>query len=70
MIPRATPEQVAAVYDAPLDEAEFDRRLAAALADEDQMLENVALIRWFMGRYKTPRERLRYARRKYAEVQR
>jgi hypothetical protein len=30
---------------------------------EDELAENVSLIRWFLRRYPTPAARLRYARR-------
>ncbi|MBX3197150.1 MAG: hypothetical protein KF894_03250 [Labilithrix sp.] len=48
---------------------EFERRLALALAELDtaELDEIRAHIRWFRRRYPTPLERLRYARRKYAE---
>ena len=56
-----------AIYETPLPPEEFERRLAAALADEEQMQANLELCRWFMRRYPTAAERLEYARRKYAE---
>jgi hypothetical protein len=51
----------------PLAPAEFDRRVALALAELDgDEFENLsALISWFRRRYLTPRERLAYARRRY-----
>lgn len=55
------------IWEAPLSPAEFERRLAVILADEEQMERNVELCRWFQRRYPTAGERLAYARRKYAE---
>jgi hypothetical protein len=48
---------------------EFKRRVAASFADLDAgELENIEqLVRWFTRRYPTAKERLAYARRKYAE---
>lgn len=56
-----------------LDERElapddFERRLQGMLADSDEMAERAALMRWFMRRYPTARERLAYARRKVREL--
>ncbi len=47
--------------------AEFERRVALALAELDgEELENVsALIGWFQRRYPIPKERLAYSRRRY-----
>ena len=46
---------------------EFDRRVSAVLSDERDLEESRSLIEWFQRRYPTPRERLAYVRRKYAE---
>jgi hypothetical protein len=46
---------------------EFERRLSRALADRATMNELVDLIAWFSRRYPTARDRLAYARRRYAE---
>lgn len=56
-----------AIYEKSLEPAEFDRLLQEALADKEQMERNLELIRWFKRRYPTARDRLAYARRKYAE---
>ncbi len=56
-----------AAWETPLEPEEFQRRLAAALADEEQMRANMELCRWFLRRYPTAAERLAYVRRKYAE---
>jgi hypothetical protein len=45
---------------------EFLRRIRAPL-DADERAEALALIRWFSRAYPTPKARLAYARRKYAE---
>jgi hypothetical protein len=57
-------------YDEPLSAAEFEQRLAEALAaldgrEGDEMRE---LVLWFLRRYPTPLDRLRYARRKQEEA--
>jgi hypothetical protein len=59
-------------YDDVLPPEEFERRLASALesARGPEGEEMRALIDWFLRRYPTPLERLRYTRRKYAEAQR
>jgi len=59
-------------YDDVLPPEEFERRLAAALesARGPEGEEMSVLIDWFLRRYPTPLERLRYARRKYEEAQR
>ena len=56
-----------AIYERSLEPEEFDRLLREALADTEQMERNRELIRWFKRRYPTARDRLSYARRKYAE---
>jgi hypothetical protein len=45
----------------PVDE--FDRRVQAFT--EEEALEALELIRWFMRRYPTPKERLDFARRTF-----
>jgi hypothetical protein len=59
-------------YDDVLPPDEFERRLAVALesARGSEGAEMTELIEWFSRRYPTPLDRLRYARRKYAEAQR
>lgn len=42
------------------------RRLAVPPTDED-VAETMDLVRWFLGRYPTAKERFAYVRRKYAE---
>lgn len=61
-----SPEAIA-IYETPLSPEEFNRRVAEALADEEQMQANMELCRWFQRRYPTGAERLAYVRRKYAE---
>ncbi|MBX3203684.1 MAG: hypothetical protein KF764_01385 [Labilithrix sp.] len=59
-----------ALYEYPdISAAEFERRLALAIAELDtsELEEIRAHIRWFRRRYPTPLDRLRYARRKYAD---
>ena len=65
--PKPSPE-VEALYLAPLPPEEFERRLAASLAELDgPELENLAdLLRWFSRRYPSAGERLAYGRRAYA----
>ncbi len=58
--------EIAHLVDQPLTPEEFDRRLAAPRSAEESA-EAQALIRWFMRRYPTPKERLAYARRRFAE---
>jgi hypothetical protein len=64
--PPLSPEAEAA-WETPLSPEEFDRRLAAALAEEDEIQANAKLCEWFCRRYPTAGDRLAYARRKYAE---
>ncbi len=45
---------------------EFRRRSGAPMSD-DERAAMAELIRWFSRRYATPKARLDYARRKYAE---
>jgi hypothetical protein len=51
----------------PLSQEEFGRRVEQAVAELDgEEGENVmGLIRWFVRRYPTAKERFAYARRKY-----
>jgi len=55
------------VWETPLAAEDFEQRLALALAEEEEIERARELIAWFMRRYPTVRERLAYARRKYAE---
>ena len=57
-----------ALLERELSPAEFDARVAAALADADRQRELCELIRWFKRRYPTAEERLAYARRRYREI--
>jgi len=64
------PRPPVAPYDDVLPADEFERRLAAALEsargpEGDEMRD---LVEWFLRRYPSPMDRLRYARRKYEEV--
>lgn len=55
-----------AICERELTPEEFDRRCAAALAEEDTLADARELVRWFRRRYPTALERLRYARRQHA----
>lgn len=59
--------EVEALWEQPLEPEEFERRLSAALADDDSIEEAAALVRWFLRRYPTAQERFAYARRTYAQ---
>ena len=63
---------IEALWEGSLPRDEFNRRVNQAIRELDgEEGENIAaLIDWFQHRYPTARERLRYARRKYAEVAR
>jgi hypothetical protein len=59
-------------YETPLPAEVFDEHLRAALAEMkgphgDEIAEYIA---WFLRRYPTPLERLKYTRRKYQEAMR
>lgn len=54
-------------HDEELDPAAFEALLASALADEEEIAEQRALIAWFRRRYPTAGERLAYARNMYAQ---
>ena len=60
-------EAVRRAWEAELDPQEFARRLAHALADEEDMRRQALLCAWFRRRYPTGGERLAYVRRKYLE---
>lgn len=55
------------VWETPLSVEDFELRLARALAETEEIERARELIAWFKRRYPTARERLDYARRKYAE---
>ena len=59
-------------YDDVLPAEEFNRRVASALesARGPEGAEMAELVEWFLRRYPSPLDRLRYARRKYDEAQR
>jgi hypothetical protein len=59
--------EAAAIWEAPLPPEEFERRLAAALAEKEEIERLGELIDWFSRRYPTGHERSAYVRRKYAE---
>ena len=59
--------EIEAIWEERLSPEEFTRRVDAALAESEEIAEQVNLIRWFSRRYPTAKERLAYARRKYAE---
>jgi hypothetical protein len=58
--------EIAHLVEESLPPEEFDRRVSAPLT-EREAAELADLIRWFTRRYPTPKERLAYARRKFAE---
>ena len=53
--------EIAEVALEPLTPEEFNRRLATPQAEEE-VEETIDLIRWFLRRYPTPKERLTFAR--------
>lgn len=55
--------EIADQVEASLPVDEFDRRIGAFTAEEAE--EALELIRWFMRRYPTPKERLDFARRTF-----
>jgi hypothetical protein len=57
--------EIAEQVEASLPVEEFDRRLQAFT--DEEALEALELIRWFMRRYPTPKERLDFARRTFAQ---
>jgi hypothetical protein len=57
---------IASLVEEPVPVDEFNRRVSAPM-DPEEEAELGALIRWFMRRYPTPKERLAYARRKFIE---
>jgi hypothetical protein len=64
---QALPPEIEALWLSPLPEEEFRRRVDQAIRELDgEEGENVlGLIRWFVRRYPTAKERFAYARRKY-----
>jgi hypothetical protein len=64
-----TPE-VRAIWEERLAPEVFAERVRAALAESEEMQRQAELIAWFSRRYPTAKERLAYARRKYAEMTR
>ena len=66
-MPRAASRAVQALDSEPLSTDEFLRRLAMPISDEE-MQNMTSLIRWFLRRYPTARERLAYARRRYLDA--
>jgi len=64
---QALDAEVKALWEAPLERAEFERRVAIALAEDEEIARLGELIDWFSRRYPTAKERLAYARHKYAE---
>ncbi len=57
--------ELAEQVEASLPVDEFDRRVRAFTAEEAE--EALGLIRWFMRRYPTPKERLDFARRTFEQ---
>ena len=68
---RARSDQEATImtsaWDEELEPEEFERRVKAALAEEDVIAELVSLSQWFTRRYPTGKDRLAYARTKYRQ---
>jgi hypothetical protein len=58
--------EIADLVEKRLSPEEFERRVATPLTAEEAA-DLADLIRWFTRRYPTPKERLAYARRKFAE---
>jgi hypothetical protein len=58
--------EIAHLVEEPLSPEEFDRRVSVPLTGEEAA-DLAELVRWFTRRYPTPKERLAYARRKFAE---
>jgi hypothetical protein len=58
--------EIAHLVEAPLSPEEFDRRVSTPMTEEEAA-DLADLIRWFTRRYPTPKDRLAYARRKFAE---
>ena len=58
--------EIAHLVDRRLPVDEFERRIAAPITDQE-LEETADLVRWFTRRYPTPKDRLRYARRKFEE---
>ena len=63
----AVSEEGHRVWETALEPEEFERRLALALAEDEEIERARELIAWFKRRYPTAGQRLAYARRKYAE---
>jgi hypothetical protein len=61
--PRLGPREIAAIYDAELPVDEVRELLRRELEDEEAMAALDAHIDWFVRRYPTPLDRLRYAAR-------
>jgi hypothetical protein len=61
---------VRAIYEREMSVEEFDAEVKRAVDDDDDMVAQRELIRWFSKRYPTARERLAYTRRKYLESMR
>jgi hypothetical protein len=61
--PRLDPAEVQAIYDAELPPEEALKLLRRELDDEVAMAEVEAHIAWFVRRYPTALDRLRYAER-------
>jgi hypothetical protein len=60
-----------AFYERKLPKEEFDARVDKAIAelDDEEGLELGAFLAWFQRRYPTALDRLRYATRRYAEIE-
>lgn len=59
--------EIEAIWEARLSPEELARRVDAALAEKEEIERQIELIDWFLRRYPTAKDRLAYARRKYAE---
>ena len=58
--------EIAAECEAPMTLEAYERRMAVPPTPEE-IEEFLDLVRWFVGRYPTAKERFAYVRRKYAE---
>jgi hypothetical protein len=58
--------ELAAAEEMAMSVEAYEQRMAVP-PSEDEVEELAELVRWFVGRYPTAKERFAYVRRKYAE---
>jgi hypothetical protein len=58
--------EIAEIWETPLTVEAYEQRMATPPTDEE-IAEVHDLVRWFVSRYPTAKERFAYVRRKYAE---